>query len=143
MAWDCLLVCHGVEVVAEEDGLGLLVGANEALNGEPKCPGSGIVGVHGKVDNRVVDKNEDPGVNTTVRLIPIRIVRVRRCCDVDVWSEARLTAQGLEEERPLGVVGTRHRQGDRDMRPDGDGGVGVGDHSSQWRHVEDEASARC
>jgi hypothetical protein len=96
---------HGVELVIEEDGPGLLVGAEDVLDGDPKSMGRLVVVVHGGVEDGVVDRAEDPTLDAAVRLVPIRVGGISGERAIDVWLEAEFAAQRLEVGRPLVVVG--------------------------------------
>jgi hypothetical protein len=57
--------------LAEEDSLGLLVGAEEPLDGEPEHSGSWLLILHGELKNGVVDGAKHPGADATVSLIQL------------------------------------------------------------------------
>jgi len=75
------------------------------VNGHPQITGGGIGTVHGEVEDGVVDGAGDLAPDAALRGIPLRIIRTRRSRAIDVRAKAKLAAQRLEEERPLGVVG--------------------------------------
>lgn len=102
-------LCHGVEVMTEEDPPGLLVGAKETLDGEPKISGGPIVVGHGKVEDGVVDGVEELGADTTICLIPVGVLGTRCHRVIDVRLEAELVAHVHEEGRPSGVGVGLHR----------------------------------
>jgi len=89
-----------VEVLAQEDGAGSLVGLKLVGDGNPKLPRRLIFG-HGEV------------------------MDILRYGAVDVVKEPELAAHRLEEGRPLPVVGAVEFQLDGDMGCDRDRGVGV------------------
>jgi hypothetical protein len=84
---------HGVELVIEEDGSGLLVGAEDVLDGDPKSMGRLVVVVHGEVEDGVVDGAEDPTLDAAVCLVPIRVGGIGGECAIDVRLEAKFAAQ--------------------------------------------------
>ena len=98
---------HGVKFVEEEDGALLPVGAEDPRNGHPQIMGGWIGTVHGEVENGVVDGAGDPAPDAALCGIPLRIIRSRWSRAVDVRAKAKLAAQRLEEECPLGVVGLK------------------------------------
>jgi hypothetical protein len=118
---------HGVELVIKEDGLGLLVGVKDVLDGDPKSTGRLGVVVHGEVEDGIVDGAKDLGLDAAIHLVPIRVGGISGEHAIDVRLEAEFAAQRLEVGRPLAVVGVLHLQRDGNMGLDGDGGVGV-DH---------------
>ena len=78
---------HGVELVDEEDGARLLVGAENLLDCGPKVAGDRIGLVHGEIKDGVVDGAEDPTVDAALHGIPLWVEeeQSRRCA-----SEARI-----------------------------------------------------
>ena len=89
-----------MEVLAQEDGAGSLVGLKLVGDGNSKLPRRLIFG-HGEV------------------------MDILRYGAVDVVKEPELAAHRLEEGRPLPVVGAVEFQLDGDMGCDRDRGVGV------------------
>jgi hypothetical protein len=106
---------HGVELVIEEDGPGLLVGAEDVLDGDLESMGRLVVVVHGEVEDGVVDGTEDPTLDATIYLVPIRVGGIGDECAIDVQLEAEFAAQRLEVGRPLAVVGVLYFQCDGNM----------------------------
>jgi hypothetical protein len=119
---------HGVELVIEEDGPGLLVGVEDVLDGNLESMGRLVVIVHGEVEDGVADGAKDPTLDAAVRLVPIRVGVIGGEHAIDVRLEGEFATRRLEVGRPLGVVGVLYFQHDENMGLDGDGGVGV-DHN--------------
>jgi hypothetical protein len=113
--------------VREEDSPWLLVGAEEALDRCSEGAGALVVALHGEIENRVIDRAEEPRPDAAIGRVPLGVVEVRRRRPIDVRLETELTAHRFEEGCPLGVVGVLHLQGHRNVGLDGDGGVGVDD----------------
>ena len=83
---------HGVELVEEEDGTWLPVGAEDPLDGHPQIAGGGIGVFNGEVDDGVVDKAGEPAVNVALRDVPLGVIGLWRSRAVDVRSKAEFAA---------------------------------------------------
>jgi len=113
-----------VEVLAQEDGAGSLVGPKLVGDGNPELPRR-LIFSHGEVKNILRDGAVKPRANAAVNLLPSGISAARGNGAVDVMKKPELAAHRLEEGRPLPVVGAVQFQFKGNMGLDRDRGVGV------------------
>jgi hypothetical protein len=112
-----------VELLLEDDGARLLVCLEQPLNGDVQRARV-LIGLHGEVEDGVFGGVVHPASNTIIRLRPQGVVGTRSHRAIDVALQTVLPAQSGEEGLPLGEVGARQAQLDRDVLLDVDGGVG-------------------
>jgi hypothetical protein len=62
--------------VAKKDCPRLLIGAEDPLDGKPELSGSGLLILHGKAKDGVVDGAEYARAEAAVRPIPFRVLRM-------------------------------------------------------------------
>ena len=67
-----------MEFVGEEDGTGLLVGAEEVLDGDLELPRESVLALNGEVKNKVADEVVDPRLDAAIGPVPSRIVGAPR-----------------------------------------------------------------
>jgi hypothetical protein len=101
-----------VELLLEDDNTRFLVRLEQGLDGEVERAGV-LIGLHGEVEDGLVDGVVHPTTNTGVGLRPRGVNRTGSSGAVDVAEQSILGAEGGEEGLPLGVVGTLEAEFDR------------------------------
>ena len=110
------------ELLLEDDGVGLLIRLEQSLDGDVQGA-SVLIGLHGEVEDGVVDGAVHPAADAGVRLGPQRVSRTGGRCAVDVTEQPVLAAESGEEGLPLGVVWSLEAERDWDMLLDVDGNI--------------------
>ena len=77
---------HGMKLIEEEDGAGLLVDAKDFLNRHPEVASVQIRLIHGEIKDRVIDGAEDLAADTALHGIPLGDSGLRRSRAVDVLA---------------------------------------------------------
>jgi hypothetical protein len=112
-----------VELLLEDDGTRLLVRLEQGLDGDIQCA-CVLIGLHGEVEDSVVDRVVHPPANARVRLRPHGISWARGHRAVDVAEQPILAAEGGKEGFPFGEVGALEAEVDRHMLLHVDDSVG-------------------
>jgi hypothetical protein len=97
-----------------------------------------LFAVNGEVLDIRASGPEEPTVDAGIVHDPLRISGVGGDSPVNVVVKAELPHQRLEVGRPLLEVWMLQLEDDRDVRPDGDGGVGGNDRAS-WNRAHGTA----
>ena len=111
-----------MEFLLEDDGVGLLICLEQSLDGDVHGA-SVLIGLHGEVEDGVVDGAVHPAADAGVGLGPQRVSRTGGRCAVDVTEQLVLATEGGEEGLPLGVVRSLEAEHDGDVLLDVDGSV--------------------
>ncbi|KAG8080691.1 hypothetical protein GUJ93_ZPchr0007g3767 [Zizania palustris] len=114
----------------EDDSAGLLVRLEQGLDGDVQSARI-LIGLHGEVEDNVVDRAVHPATDAGVGLRPHGVIRARDPHAIDVAEQPVLGAEGGEERLLLGVVGALEAEGDRHVLLHVDGGVGGEDGRSK------------
>jgi hypothetical protein len=92
-----------MEFVGEEDGTGLLVGAEEVLDGDLELPRESVLALNGEVKNKIADEVVDPRLDAAIGPVPSRIVGALRRGVVDVRHENQRILVSLIPCRRVGM----------------------------------------